>query len=85
MGSGADLRTCIVLSFLLSSHDMITLVMHSKNERTRNAALLRYTCGHDGRYFELFHLIVMDHHIVINSKSVFCKWCFAGVLMMAKH
>ena len=51
---------------------MITLVMHSKDERTRKAALLRYTCGHDGRYFGLFHLIVMDHHIVINSKLVFC-------------
>ena len=51
---------------------MVTLVMHSKDERTRNAALLRYTCGHDGRYFGLFHLIVMDHHIVINSRLVFC-------------
>ena len=49
---------------------MVTLVMHSKDERTRNAALLRYTCGHDGRYFGLFHLIVMDHHKVINSKIV---------------
>ena len=68
MGSGADLMTCLLLSFLLSSHDMVTLVTHSKDERTRNAALLRYTCGHDGRYFGLFHLIVMDHHIVINSK-----------------
>ena len=72
MGSGADLMTCMILSFLLSSHDMVTLVMHSKDERTRNAALLRYSCGHDGRYFGLFHLIVMDHHIVINSKLVFC-------------
>ena len=51
---------------------MVTLVMHSKDERTRNAALLRYTCGHDGRYFGLFHLIVMDHNIVINTKFVFC-------------
>ena len=50
---------------------MVTPVMRSKDESTRNAALLRYTCGHDGRYFGLFHLIVMDHHIVINSKSVF--------------
>ena len=41
---------------------------HNKDDRTRNAALLRYTCGHDGRYFGLFNLIVMDHHIVINSK-----------------
>ena len=48
---------------------MVTLVMHIKDER--NAALLRYTCGHDGRYFGLFHLIVMDHHIVINSKLAF--------------
>ena len=72
MGSGADLRTCLLLGFLLSSHDMVTLVMHIKDERIRNAALLRYTCGHDGRYFGLFHLIVMDHHIVINSKLVFC-------------
>ena len=71
MGSGVDLRTCLILSFHLSSHDMVTLVMHSKDERTRNAALLKYTCGHDGRYFGLFHLIVMDHHIVINSKLVF--------------
>ena len=67
MGSGADLLTCLTLSFLLSSHDMAILVMRSKDERTRNSALLRYTCGHDGRYFGLFHLIVMDHHIVINS------------------
>ena len=72
MGSGADLRTCLILSFLLSSHNMVTLVMHSKDERTRNAALLRYTCGHDGRYFGFFHLIVMNHQIVINSKLVFC-------------
>ena len=72
MGSGADLKTCLLLSFLLSSQDMVTLVMHSKDERTRNAALLRYTCGHDGRYFGLFHLIVRDHNIVINSKFVFC-------------
>ena len=72
MGSGADLRTCLILCFLLSSHDMVTLVMHIKDERIRNAALLRYTCGHDGRYFGLFHLIVIDHHIVINSKLVFC-------------
>ena len=40
--------------------------MRSKDERTRKAALLRYTCEHD-----LFHLIVMDHYIVINSMSVF--------------
>ena len=72
MGSGADLRTCLILSFLLSSHDMVALVMHIKDERIRNAALLRYTCGHDGRYFGLFHLTVMDHHIVISSKLVFC-------------
>ena len=58
MGSGADLRTCLILGFFLSSHDMVTLVMHIKDERIRNAALLRYTCGHDGRYFGLFHLIV---------------------------
>ena len=70
--SGADLRTCLILSFLLSSHDMLTLVMRSKDERTRNAALLRYTCGHDGRYFGLFHLVVIGHHIVINSELVFC-------------
>ena len=70
-GEGADLRTCLTLSFLLLSHDMIPLVMRSKDDRTRNAALLRYTCGHDGRYFGLFRLIVMDHHIVINSKLVF--------------
>ena len=59
MGSGADLRTCLILGFILSSHDMVTLVMHIKDERIRNAALLRYTCGHDGRYFGLFHLIVI--------------------------
>ena len=63
MGGGADLRTCLILGFLLSSHDMVTLVMRIKDERIRNAALLRYTCGHNGRYFGLFHLIVMDHHI----------------------
>ena len=34
---------------------MATLVMRSKDEITRNAALLRYTCGHDGRYFGFFH------------------------------
>ena len=71
MGSSADLRTCLILGFLMSTHDMVTLVMHIKDERIRNAALLRYTCGHNGRYSGLFHLIVMDHHIVINSKSVF--------------
>ena len=49
-GEGAYLRTCLILSFLLSSHDMVPLVMRSKDERTRNAVLLRYTCGHDGRY-----------------------------------
>ena len=69
MGSGADLRTCLILSILLSSNDMVTLVMRSKDERTRNAALLRYICRHDGRHFGLFHLIVMDNHIVIQS------WC----------
>ena len=72
MGSGADLRTCLILGFLLSSHDTVTFVMHSKDERIRNAALLRYTYVQDGRSFGLFHLIVMDHHIVINSKMVFC-------------
>ena len=72
MGSGAELRTCFLLSFLLSSHDMVTLVMHSKEERTRNTALLRYTCGHDRRYLGLFHLIIMDHHIVKKFKVVFC-------------
>ena len=72
MDSGADLRKCLILGVLLSSHDMVTLVMHISDERIRNATLLRYTCGHDGRYFGLFHLIVMDHHIVINSKFVFC-------------
>ena len=71
MESGADLRTCLILGFLLLSHDMVTLVMYIKDGRIRNAALLRYTCGHDGRYFGLFHLIAMDHHIVINSKLVF--------------
>ena len=50
MGSGADLKTSLTFSFLLSSQDMATLVKHNKDERTRNAALLRYTCGHDGRY-----------------------------------
>ena len=60
MGSGADLRTCLILGFLLSSHDMVKLVMHSKDERIRIAALLRYTCGHDGRYFGLFHLITIN-------------------------
>ena len=50
---------------------MVTRVMYIKDERVRNAALLRYTCGHGGRYFGSFHLIVMDHHIVINSKLVF--------------
>ena len=51
---------------------MATLVMRSKDERTRNAALLRYTCGHDRRYtLVYFHLIVMNHHIVISSKLVF--------------
>ena len=68
MGSGADLRTCLILGFLLSSHDMVILVMHIKDERIRNAALLRYTCGHDGRYFGLFHLIVMDHHTLYSNK-----------------
>ena len=61
-----------MLGFLLSSHDMVTLVMHSKDERIRNAAFLRYTCGHDGSSFGLFQLIIMDHHIVINSKLAFC-------------
>ena len=51
---------------------MVTLVMHSKDEKIRNAALLRYTYEHDGRYFGLIHLKVMDHHIVVNSKLVFC-------------
>ena len=55
-GEGADLRTCLVLSFLLWSHDMVPLVMRSKDKRTRNAALLRYICGHDGRYFGLRQL-----------------------------
>ena len=72
MGSGADLRTCLILSFFLSLHEFFTLVMRSKDERTRNPAFLRYTCGHDGRYFGLFHLIVVYHHIVINSKLVIC-------------
>ena len=74
MGSSADLRTCLILGFFLfflSSHDMVTLVMHIKDERIRNAVLLRYTCEHDGRYFGLFHLIIIDRHIVINSKLVF--------------
>ena len=62
-GEGADLRTCLILSFLLLSHDMVPIAMRSKDERTKNAALLRYTCGHDGRYFGLFRLIVMDVHI----------------------
>ena len=47
MGSGADLRTCLILGFHMSSHDMVTVVMHIKDEKIRNAALLRYTCGHD--------------------------------------
>ena len=55
MGSGADLKTSLQFSFLLSSQDMATLIKRSKDERTRNAALLRYTCGHDGRYFGLFY------------------------------
>ena len=71
-GEDADLRTCLILSFPLSSHDMVPLVMRSKDERTGNAVLLRYTCVHDGRYLVLFRLIVIDHHIVINSKLVFC-------------
>ena len=37
------------IEFLPSSNDMATLEMRSKDESTRNAALLRYTCGHDGR------------------------------------
>ena len=61
MEVGADLRTCLILGFRLSSHAIVTLLMHIKDERIRNAALLNYTCGHDGRYFGLFHLIVMDH------------------------
>ena len=72
-GKGADLRTCLILNFLLSSHDTVSFVMRSKHEGTRNAALLRYTCGNDGRYFGLFCLIVTGHHIVVNSKLVFLK------------
>ena len=70
-GEWCRLKDMFNIRFLLSSHDMVTLVMHIKDERIRNAALLRYTCGHDGRYFGLFHFIVMDHHIAINSKLVF--------------
>ena len=39
-GSGADLRTCLIFGFLLTSHDMVALVMHIRDERIRNAALL---------------------------------------------
>ena len=53
MGSGTDLS--LTFSFLLSPQDMATLVKRSKDERTTNAALLRYTCGHDERYFGLFY------------------------------
>ena len=69
---GCRLKDMFNINFFLSSHDMIPLIMRSKDERTRNAALLRYTCGHNERYFGLFRLIVMDHHIVIISKLVFC-------------
>ena len=31
VGSGADLRKRLILGFLLSSHDMVTLVMHIKD------------------------------------------------------
>ena len=54
MGSGADLRTCLILGFLLSSHDMLTLVMHIKDERIRNTLIVQvvfvsrsYTCEHE--------------------------------------
>ena len=60
------------IEFSSIAHDMATLEMRNKDESTRNAALLRYTCGHDGICFGLIHVIVMDHHIVMNSKLVFC-------------
>ena len=54
MGSGADLRTCLILGFLLSSNDMVTLVMHIKDERIRNTLIAQvvfvsrsYTCMHE--------------------------------------
>ena len=50
---------------------MVTLVMHSKDERTRNAGLLRYTCGHDGRYFGLFHLIVINLSVLMHNLIFF--------------
>ena len=49
---------------------MATLEMCSKDESTRNAALLRYTCGHDGRCFGLFHVVVMGHHGVGDLNSL---------------
>ena len=40
---------------------MAALEMRSNfDESTRNAALLRYTIGHDGRCFGLFHVIVSN-------------------------
>ena len=50
-GEWCRLKDMFNIQFSLSSHDTVTLVMHIKDERIRNAALLRYTCGHDGRYF----------------------------------
>ena len=64
-GEWCRLEDMFNIKCLLSSHDMTTFVMRSKDESTRNGALLRYTCGHDGRYFGLFHVIVMDHHTCI--------------------
>ena len=59
--------------FNIKFYGMATFVMRSKDESTRNAPLLRCTCGHDGKYFGLFHVIVMGQHIVINSKFGFRK------------
>ena len=30
----------------------------------RSVELLKYICGHDEKWFGLFRVIVMDHHIV---------------------
>ena len=45
----------------------------------KSVVLLKYTCGHGGKCFDLFPVIVMDHHIERLDKVMLCIFNSATV------
>ena len=65
-GGGADSRTTKIKRWFSLYHHMIRpeVKLRSSMIILRSVELLKYICGHVEKWFGLFRVIVMDHHIV---------------------